>query len=841
MLSLAVHCRIPGNQYLLLAPGVNCGIYCTHGQTHSMCSERVTRLLGTSPASGQAYLLEGDRRDALSGSLTDGRNWGPGQSVRLRLPEGGFMKPGTLYVFVPSECPGGDPAAFYLHGFQKSKCMGALRCENISCPFNAMYHSMNTHGAWQNGIMACTSKSGYFCGAPLVSGGFCNGVRYRVGLRSVWGADMTGVVYHGDHSGECDTACESRAGMKTLSQSLPAFTTVGARVSLGADTLMNAVLAGHKGNNEAAALLTQQAKNLLMCTAPDLLHNNTMTVKKELQKMCPSDIARQLRLQDKMIIVPYHKSREDLVPGPVATVTCHGCCRTEAEYMSVRTDPDYKYAAVWLLLACGNNALVLDLLDPEVVKMMHIPVSFDVQHPNKVKGHFSLGFFAYVPTVQRMVQLAMVMFPATDMQLGARAKCGDTVQANTEAKQALDIALKYHLRVAFPGYNWDSYEWSPRVARVSDEGYSGIQGLRSTDSGVVAEASCMFHFKQNTERLENVFHNISNFQHFQQSAAEIAHEPIPHLFWARYAALTEWVADLPVAEAPAIAKVSGFMLWHFSDRDRRQRLCKAFRPLGATDSSVAEIGHASQQHCGRIGLTLLQTIVTDAAFARRQIVSIDDMLKGKHAHHRYGPDVQRVVDMESCLTANNQSRFVNSSASAFPLAGAVVMLPLQNVPTHRPDKNTKDQLVRGNIIYTSKSKLLSGQIRINGIRFSKIDEGNRMFFCNVTTGIDLWAHEMHVDPADIDIWQQRLSYDELQRCRGVITTGRDTRFRMVQKSDGQRGTFDMRQTVYHRSVRSDDDIKHMQRALQLNPEDVVVLSARGTAENLCKDGQVQNH
>ena len=624
-----------------------------------------------------------------------------------------------------------------------------------------------------------------------------------------------------------------------LAVSLSGEATIGGRVSLGATKMMDAVVKGHKGYTGAAAVLSREASDLLVCTAPSVMKPAAWSMKRQMARLHPPDISKQLRDQSHMIIVPYHKDRDSLSPGPVATVTCHGCCRTLEEYLLVQNDPDYIYAGVWLLLACSDDPHVLRLLPHAVVAMMRVPLSFDVQHPNKVLGYFSLGFFAYVPVLQRLLTLAMVMFPATDEHLGARAKCGDTVQANSEAKQALDIALKCHLSIAFPDHDWKQFSWNPLVARVSDEGYSGIMGMQSTDIMEVGEASCQFHFKQNVANMKSSFCDVTKFQYFERAALQIAHEPLPALMWAHYAALAEWTSDLPVSEANAIASITRFLLWHFSDKARRERLCMAWRPLEATSSSVAEIGHSSQQHCGRLRKTLNECIVVDAAFAQRQLTCIKDVLGGRESHARTGPDAHRAHDRTAALTAHVQRRVESFSAvSHFPLTGPSTTL--ESVPTHRHDKQTRDVVVAGKIVYTSKINRLPEQRRIHGIRYCRVDNGRLMFFCNVVGGTDMWVDEVQLDPEDIGAWQQCLSHDELQRCRGVITTEREARFRMIQRSNPNDvgSTFAMSQTVYHRTCRSREDHANVQRALNLEPQDVVVLSSHGNIDTLVMDGQV---
>lgn len=281
--------------------------------------------------------------------------------------------------------------------------------------------------------------------------------------------------------------------------------------------------------------------------------------------------------------------------GPPGTVTLHGCCRNVTQWNVVSNMDDYKYCAANLMLASCDDIDVRNCMDSELLSMMHVPVSFDVQHPNKVSGHFTMGYFAYAPELQRMVQLAMVMIPATDMYNGHAAKSGDNTKGNTEAKEALDIALRMHLTAAFPQNKWSDFSYAPLVARVSDEGAAGNDGQASNDKEKKSTAGCQFHAKQSFERLKVHFLNKDTYAKTWEMVARLTNEPIPDVFWACFTSLIEYLFSLPASEQHAVNKTSEYIKWHYGDKEKRERLCEAFRPMGASASSVAEIGHASQQ------------------------------------------------------------------------------------------------------------------------------------------------------------------------------------------------------------------------------------------------------
>ncbi len=824
------------------------------------CSIRVDSLRTPEIGTGKSYLMSGDKRDSLGGSLQDGYFWGEGKNVKIRRTreEGGFVKSGELIVELPLRADASRGVVVQkasVHGFSKSRCMGKMVCMNDCCGFLAKFGRRNECGVRKTKVIVCASLAGgVCCGKQMQQAELCDAVKYRVGLNGSVDEEFTAIVYHGDHSAGCRLQCDKKMAKIRSTVEMPEASSVRERISQGARKMMDAVVQGSRGSDALAIELAKDAKEMWSSTGPEMMVSKKNSCERTIKKMSVETVAAELRISGGVLIVPYHKAKDGLCSGPNATVTLHGCCRTRAEWEMVRCNEEYRFSAANLMLACSDNLLVHSLLEQHVVDMMNVPLSFDVQHPNKVAGYFSMGYFAYVPTLSRLMQLAMVMIPATDMYNGLRAKCGDNIEGNSQAKKALDIALSLHLQIAFPEHNWDSFSWKPRIARVSDEGYSGIAGMRSTDGGAdVAEASCEFHFKQSLGRLEDSFVDKIFFLHIKTAAMKMINEQIGELFWAEYACLTEYIANLPKAESKGISKICQFLVWHFADKERRERLCVCFKPLGASKSSVAEIGHASQQKLGRKNISLNEAIVLDAAFAQRQVACIKDFLDGNQSHRVRGPDLARTLDLEACASGNLQRKVsMYSSVSALPLTGPPIYGEHsvgqrecstgveQLVPTHRPDRNALDTVKHTSVMYSHRPIAALGQRKINGIRYGREFNGRMMFFLDIVGGMDAWVDEKNIDPADVAVWQQRLAYDEMQRSKGVNVDGRERRFRTVLSGDEITGlqVDSTSRTVYCRSIRSAADNMNIARASKLKGEDIIVLSRRGSTDTLMLDGQV---
>jgi hypothetical protein len=245
---------------------------------------------------------------------------------------------------------------------------------------------------------------------------------------------------------------------------------------------------------------------------------------------------------------------------------------------------------------------------------------------------------------------------------------------NTAAKEALDISLRTHLKLMYPRVDWRSFTYKPRAVRVSDEGHSGIAGQQSADGDDdVSEASCEFHFKQSLGRLGAHFSDQEVYRKIAKIATSMVNEPLADCFWGEYGFLTDYIATVDVAESLGIAHTADFIYWHFSDQPRRERLCKAFKPMNAPRSSVAEIGHADMQHLGRKGITLQQAVVFDGAYAQRQGVCIRKYMAGEDSHRMRGPDSERAYAMLAADARHVQDRADMHSALPIPAWNAVTL------------------------------------------------------------------------------------------------------------------------------------------------------------------------
>jgi hypothetical protein len=532
-----------------------------------------------------AYMFDGEIRTHLTGYLNDGMPWGPLTSLKVRRNSNAFYKVGEKDVEIRTRT--GETSTSKLFGFNKYVCSGVHKCTHLDCPHLLFHREQNAHYARKGGTLVCQAKSGKGCGRPMSQETSCEAQKFRVSVRDDHGNDYTAIIYNGSHCYECSNNTRILNEDTVKAEEFTDLPTIGARVTAGVDAMMLAVVKGDKGESTLALQSANRASALIASTAPDQMARATPTSRNNLKTLSIETVVKQLKDQMGCIIVPYHCGLGGLSAGPPATVTLHGCCRTTAEWAMVSNDPSYRFCATNLMLACGDDFRVHQLLDPMVVSIMDEPFSFDVQHPNKISAHFSMGYFVYMHAAQRLCQLAMVMIPASDGHNGHSAKCGDNTEGNTNAKVALDLALRRHLQVAYPHENWNAYSYAPRVARVSDEGHAGIAGMRSTDGNKdVAESSCAFHFKQSLKRIEKDFVDKQVYKHVASTALQMVNEDIAEIFWGQYCGLLEYVNSLPKTEWRGISALCEHVLWHFSDKPRRERMCKAFKPMGSTASSV---------------------------------------------------------------------------------------------------------------------------------------------------------------------------------------------------------------------------------------------------------------
>jgi hypothetical protein len=627
--------------------------------------------LGLETHTQRAYILAQVKRGNLRGSLYDGYAWGICGSVKLRQGNG-HQKSDTVCVEIQNAEPGQPPTAAGLKGFTKSRCQGKTVCDNPACPMLKHNNTQSVDYSREKTKLICIGLDGLGCGQPMNSSNDCTTVKYRLNLVQGHGNDdaVTVIVYHGDHSATCKEHVGQQCAKMHGASHLDDTSNVTTRVAKGLDCLMQGVATSANGQISKAVEQANLAKDHLRNCAPSQL--KTPNHVKHLKRLTVEETTAHLRKASGLIVVPYHNAIGNLSVGPIATVTMHGCCRTAGDWQLAKNDPDYKYAAVNLLLACCDDQRVTDLMDPALVQTMNVPVSFDVQHPNKVSANFTMGYFSYVPKLRMMVNLANVMIPATDAYNGLSAKVGDNTKGNAHAKYALDLALRLHLQFVVPTEDLSNFTYRPRLARVADEGTAGIEGQRSNDGDRdVAEGSCEFHFAQGLDRLKNTFNAPENFRIFAQKANGVLHAEFDQVFWGLYHDIVLCLQNMPT-EPKAIGKCGEFLLWHFSDKARRERLAKAYKPINASKSSVAEIGHAQQQRHGRKGVTLQQAIVVDAGLFVRQASDIKRYLdEGTVVRRKRGPDEYLEYTQQAAQAGNTQRAATQYSA--------VSELPMRNV------------------------------------------------------------------------------------------------------------------------------------------------------------------
>ena len=568
---------------------------------------------------------------------------------------------------------------------------------------------------------------------------------------------------------------------------------------------------------------------------------------------------------------------DGLTNGPAATVIMEGCVRDETEAAMALGSDRHFVTAVNLLLACSDDTRLESLLDRRVVHMMKVPVSFDIQHTNKVKGHFTLGTFAYVPSVRRMVNLSNIMIKADDDYNGYNAKCGDNTKNNSAAKLAMDMSLRQHLKLMFPQHDWSEYSYRPRVGRVADEGEAGIEGQRSTDGDVpVAEASCTFHFRQAMDRVKTAFSNKENAKMLETLGNDMLNALDRDAFWGSYTTTCDFLIhisneDEKGRDSEAISKACGMLTWYFMDKGRRERVCAAFKPLNVTSSSVAEIGHAAQQRLGRLKLTLGEAITFDAAAFMRQSTALARSLQGLDSHRQRGPgdaedyalkasiaataqrgqsmkrqadDCQRVVRAADILPINSkleeESEMLRSATGVDSREMMLLEEVLEERPTHRFDRNVMDVAPKKKAVYSTKPK--GDQRKINGIRCASVDvsTGKQVYFLDVRGGEDVWVEEQIVDGDDIQFWQAQIAYDSTRRTQKLCVYGRSKRYVTTEVRHDDGTCTKTKKSVNFRSSVETHHCTQLANRLKndITDEGILVLCCNGLASNMLIDGQV---
>ena len=593
--------------------------------------------------SARPQILNNVVKGHLQGSLYDGRVWTEGTTVKVRKEGGGHYSSDTILVDMPNPTEGQPSIAAGLKGFTKCECIGVVTCTNSDCNHLKHYGKQSEIYERRDKKLICKGQDNMGCGFPMTTTGPCGTVtKYRLNL--VYGSDnykrKTAIVYHGQHSDACEEHCKQKCEEQIKQEALGDTNTLTSRVAAGVDQLCMSVVEVAKGSYKTAKEHGDKGKLLLRNIGTKQMKGSSH--KKQFSSMKVEEVAHNLRTSTGLIIVPYHKPIGSLCVGPNGTVIMEGCCRTAADWELARNSETFQYSCVNLMLAGCDDMRVTDLMDPALVKAMIVPVSYDVQHPNKVSGHFSLGYFSYVPTFRMMVNFANVMIPAIDGYNGLKATLGDTTEGNSNAKLALDLALRIHLSCAYPEHDWSDFSYSPQGTRVADEGNAGIQGQRSNDGDKdVQEATCELHFGQQIQRMSKEFKSTEVFAAFRRLAMGMVNESVVEVFWGLYAECQIMLQDLRNEDA-AVAVCCRFLKWHFSNKERRERLVKAFKPMNASRSSMAEVGHAQQQKLGRKGINLTKAVLVDTAHMQRQSNDIYELMVNKNVVRRKrGPDEYR--------------------------------------------------------------------------------------------------------------------------------------------------------------------------------------------------------
>ena len=167
--------------------------------------------------------------------------------------------------------------------------------------------------------------------------------------------------------------------------------------------------------------------------------------------------------------------------------------------------------------------------------------------------------------------------------------------------------------------------------------------------------------------------------------------------------------------------------------------------------------------------------------------------------------------------------------------GNVGLGELENVCTHRFDRHVLDYKASTKVVYSSQPR--GGQRKINGIRFSRINDVGRLcYMLDVCNGTDIWAEEKTVDTKDIDNYDQKIAADSMERNKDVSTEGRHTE-RYRTRTVGEVTAKD--RVRLRPPCNSKADAKNVGRIEHsLKAENVVIMSCKGDYQTIMQDGQV---
>jgi hypothetical protein len=371
-------------------------------------------------------------------SLHDGYAWDAGKGVKQRVSgdPGRFHKNGDIKVMVSQRQTLVDdqiirePWLASRHGFTKCKCIGILRCMNDMCPYFVTHKVRSTTYTREGGMLLCKTSAGLGCRTGVTPVDPCGALKYRIGLQDDAGQPATVVVYHNNHTNACIAHCREASKDVAEARTLTDNNTITGRIESGINGLIHSVVARSGGQGVQALKLAADARKSLSLTAPAAMKSTSTSVDIRFKRLTIESIVQELTVGAGFVFVPYHQPRANLSSGPPATVTMQGCCRTEADTVIFANKAEYMYSQVQLILAGCDDPRVHSVMDQRLVQIMNMPMSFDVQHPNKVKGHFTVAYVVYSTDLRKILTVAMVMIPALDAQNGYHARNGDNTQGD---------------------------------------------------------------------------------------------------------------------------------------------------------------------------------------------------------------------------------------------------------------------------------------------------------------------------------------------------------------------------------------------------------------------------
>ena len=262
-------------------------------------------------------------------------------------------------------------------------------------------------------------------------------------------------------------------------------------------------------------------------------------------------------------------------------------------------------------LSMAKLALLMDKDTNEVLSNEYAHV--DATH-TRCRGFKSLTLWVYHPVMRKLLRIAIM----------------EVEQENTENLTKFWQLLNEMLQKV-SGQN--NYHFNP-VGFVADKHHANWNSIKNVFGSATLQTvvSCEFHYKQSVQRhakkivgYSEKFINLADTMlkalsvtEFEAACCEMS------TFIQDHSHLDEW-----------------FRWWY----DRRTHIFRAFKPIGAPSSNLAEVGHAKLSSVGRKYMSLLEAAHEDIAGAIRQEAEIKMFGEG-HMTGGKGRDSKRKLFLQ---------------------------------------------------------------------------------------------------------------------------------------------------------------------------------------------------